>query len=784
MAQLKDLLVTGSARIIGKVYSPEFVGKLTGNADTATNADKLDGFHGSSSQAANTYVLRDEAGYIYTNYINSNTSNNENPSISQIIVTNGDNFYRKASLSHLKSSLGSMPASDVYTWAKASTKPTYTKAEIGLGNVDNTADSQKSVKYATTSGSAITTTKLQTYKQGSTTETYGTQYPLYAQWEDSSNLRLKVDNYTVKVNYADKAGSASSATNATTATKLQTARTITLAGSVTGSAVFDGSVNVTITTSTNHSHNQYLLLSGGTMTGALTAPNVTASNYFMTPTMLGEGDLSTYYHRVDFGHSGFNQFDFYEYGGIYNFYQNQLAGKDKAVLLGKITSNGWVGNVVGNATSATTASSCTGNAATATALTSSAGSSTQPVYFSGGKPVVCTYTLNKSVPADAKFTDTDTWRPLGTTADTACAGNDSRLSNARPASDVYAWAKASTKPVYTWGEITGKPSTFEPSNHTHSSLKAKIETIPTTFNTNKTLTYNFSNNPSDKYVYITMMSQSTYATQIRAWGPDIAVRILSDKASNWDQIVTSSSLSSSSVKYATTAKKANSANLLNKNNSFLDSNVGSFSYYDADISNTTNDSNWSSPSNGWHQIYHNDLSIANYWTELAFPINDVNGLAWRQRRSSEYYGWYRILDSNNYTSYTVTKDGTGASGTWGINVSGSSASCTGNAATATKLQTPRTINGTSFDGSANITTTSWGISRNIYIKDCNSSNTGSGVSVNGSGNAYLLMPSSARFTGTVGIGNASGATLNFYTSATAIGAKIVAYNDRIEFVFA
>ena len=38
--------------------------------------------------------------------------------------------------------------------------------------------------------------------------------------------------------------------------------------------------------------------------------------------------------------------------------------------------------------------------------------------------------------------DTNTWRPLGTTADTACAGNDSRLSNSRPASDVYAWAKA------------------------------------------------------------------------------------------------------------------------------------------------------------------------------------------------------------------------------------------------------------------------------------------------------------------------------------------------------
>lgn len=47
----------------------------------------------------------------------------------------------------------------------------------------------------------------------------------------------------------------------------------------------------------------------------------------------------------------------------------------------------------------------------------------------------------------------DTWRPLGTGATDACAGNDARLSDARPASDVYAWAKASTKPTYTLDEV-------------------------------------------------------------------------------------------------------------------------------------------------------------------------------------------------------------------------------------------------------------------------------------------------------------------------------------------
>lgn len=34
------------------------------------------------------------------------------------------------------------------------------------------------------------------------------------------------------------------------------------------------------------------------------------------------------------------------------------------------------------------------------------GSAIQPVYFSDGKPVATTYTLGKSVPSDAKFTDT------------------------------------------------------------------------------------------------------------------------------------------------------------------------------------------------------------------------------------------------------------------------------------------------------------------------------------------------------------------------------------------
>lgn len=124
------------------------------------------------------------------------------------------------------------------------------------------------------------------------------------------------------------------------------------------------------------------------------------------------------------------------------------------------------------------------NAATADTagkLSANAGSTTQPIYFSGGKPVATSYTLAKSVPADAKFTDTNTWRGIqnnltsDSTTDSLSAAQGKALKglvdgkaasghthtksqitdfpSSLPASDVYAWAKASTKPSYTKSEV-------------------------------------------------------------------------------------------------------------------------------------------------------------------------------------------------------------------------------------------------------------------------------------------------------------------------------------------
>lgn len=76
---------------------------------------------------------------------------------------------------------------------------------------------------------------------------------------------------------------------------------------------------------------------------------------------------------------------------------------------------------------------------------------------------------------------------------------------------------------------------------------------------------------------------------------------------------------------------------------------------------------------------------------------------------------------------------------------GTLAFLTDNVASATKLQTARSINGTSFDGTANITTAKWGSYRTVCIQDNARENTGAKLSVDGSTDITLLMPSTANF---------------------------------------
>ena len=94
------------------------------------------------------------------------------------------------------------------------------------------------------------------------------------------------------------------------------------------------------------------------------------------------------------------------------------------------------------------------------------------------------------------------------------------------------------------------------------------------------------------------------------------------------------------------------------------------------------------------------------------------------RNASGYTAQLMISSSGNW--YSRTHSGT-AWDAWN-----QLAHITDNVASATKLQTARTINGTSFNGTANITTANWGTARNLTIG-------GAVKSVNGSANVSFSL---------------------------------------------
>ena len=63
------------------------------------------------------------------------------------VPTSGDAGNNEVVLGNDTRLTDARPASDVPAWAKESTKPSYTKSEVGLGNVDNTSDSTKKTNF-------------------------------------------------------------------------------------------------------------------------------------------------------------------------------------------------------------------------------------------------------------------------------------------------------------------------------------------------------------------------------------------------------------------------------------------------------------------------------------------------------------------------------------------------------------------------------------------------------------------------------------------------------------
>lgn len=200
--------------------------------------------------------------------------------------------------------------------------------------------------------------------------------------------------------------------------------------------------------------------------------------------------------------------------------------------------------------------------------------------------------------------------------------------------------------------------------------------------------------------------------------------------------------------------------------------------------------NWASKNNSIH-FYKTGKLLNGQPSQYGFLFNMAQGESelhqiWAAHGGSLYhrYGnangiettWREVLDSSNYTNYTVTKGGSGATGTWGISITGNAATaskctgnaatatvadsakaCTGNSATATKLATARKIGNASFDGSADITLSAIGAASSGHTHNYAGSS-----SVGGAANSAVKLSTARAFSIT---GGATAAAVSFDGSA-------------------
>lgn len=185
---------------------------------------------------------------------------------------------------------------------------------------------------------------------------------------------------------------------------------------------------------------------------------------------------------------------------------------------------------------------------------------------------------------------------------------------------------------------------------------------------------------------------------------------------------------------------------------------------------------------------------------MQFYSTYSGSLYWRNSTDSTLNtkSWKTIVDSANYTGI-VLKIGTATKGSATLPIylnAGTPTACSttlgvsiiGNAATATKLQTARTINGTSFDGTTNIVTAYWGTARTISLSGAV---TGS-ASVNGSQNVtitttYQFGSIDGRYVGgnkTANHGSSGTAYTADTYSSTFVNKAFVAFAERGSWAYA
>lgn len=168
---------------------------------------------------------------------------------------------------------------------------------------------------------------------------------------------------------------------------------------------------------------------------------------------------------------------------------------------------------------------------------------------------------------------------------------------------------------------------------------------------------------------------------------------------------------SSSTKYAASdsiggnALRANHSNHLANNSSTNSADEGGLYWFNIDgKAGAVTDTN-DTPTTAWWYILRNrhTNTTNDYYTDVAIPFNNT-GIYYKTVIAGvvRYNRWVQVLDDLNYTDYVPKKDGTGASGTWGIDITGSATNATNDSNGKKISDTYLPLSGGTLTGTLNI----------------------------------------------------------------------------------
>lgn len=369
--------------------------------------------------------------------------------------------------------------------------------------------------------------------------------------------------------------------NSSTATKLKTARTIALTGSVTGSGTFDGSGNLSISTTTNHTH---------AYAGASSAGGTANAAYEWKEVLLNNGVSLADYH--DPGH-------IYYAGGSNNI-TDLPENVDAFGMYNIRCASGWFGQIL------------------------LASNKAPGLYYRAGTSTGYANGLNWKTILDSSNYTSYTVKKDGTGASgnwginiTGSAGHASTVTVETGYANAYRGIVVTngSNSLFTAGTGAGKPQY----NYSTGDIKA----------------YSFTTDGGN-FIGTATAASTVSVTACRS----------SSNSKKWDD-------------YVVDTLKLKVWDVYNDGGPSTYGNI-------LEINGISD--HWKPQL--WFDAYTGQMRVRN---------RDYNATKWN--------AWRIILDGSNYTSYTVKKDGTGASGTWGINITGSAGSVpwTGVSGRPTKL---------------------------------------------------------------------------------------------------